>query len=99
MRMKSSEEGVENPWVLRWTPAATPPATEDDVLVVVRDDDGALLYRLGHHYSEFEPTDESDGKPFWYFTDDRHWPEEALVKWSPLPPLQQVVARLGTGRA
>jgi hypothetical protein len=79
--------GADNPWVLHWKPADSPPPTEDDVLVVVRDKDGELLYRIAHHYRETERTEEDNGKPFWWFTDDVLWPEESLVKWSPLPPI------------
>jgi hypothetical protein len=90
--MNSGRDGTDNPWVVQWTPAERPPPTEDDVLVVVRDKDGDLLYRIGHYRLEIEPTAEDDGKPFWYF-DDYFWPEEALVEWSPLPPLKQIEER------
>jgi hypothetical protein len=85
--MKPPEKAPGDGWVLRWTPAATPPPTADDVLLVVRDKDGKLLYCMANHYPETEPNEEDDGKPFWSFTSEIHWPKESLVKWSLLPPL------------
>lgn len=86
-QMKPPKKGTKDRWILRWTPAHSPPPAEEDVLMLVRDRDGGLTYTLGRHYPEIEPNEEDDGKPFWAFTTEIHYPQASVVKWSLLPPV------------
>jgi hypothetical protein len=97
--MKPSKKNSDTPWVFLWMSADSPPTTEDNVLVVLRDDfDGELVYRVARHYMGPDPGDEvegeeMEGEPFWSFTDEQYWPEESIVRWSGLPPIKQDVLK------
>jgi hypothetical protein len=83
--MNSGQGDGQASWVPRWAPVSSPPPTADDVLVLLRDFDGKLIYRVGHYYPEEEPTDEDDGESFWHVEAETYWPEERLIEWTALP--------------